>query len=148
MRLLITGATGFIGGAVVARACLDPTLDVWGSERRALAQEKTLVDPMFYRDLAPDTDWAEAVSGVEAVVHTAARVHVMNDPSRDPLLDYRRTNVEGTLSLARQAVEAGVRRFIFISSIMATAEYSKWPSSGSNRSSWKFLRLSWETRLR
>ena len=124
MRLLITGATGFVGGAVLARAVLDPTLEVWASERRALAQEKKVVDPMFFRDLAPDTDWAEAVSGVEAVVHTAARVHVMNDLSRDPLLDYRRTNVEGTLSLARQAVEAGVRRFIFISSIKVNGEHT------------------------
>ena len=124
MRLLITGATGFIGGAVLARAVLDPTLEVWGSERRALAREKMLVDPTFFRDLAPDTDWAEAVSGVETVVHTAARVHVMNDLSRDPLLDYRRTNVEGTLSLARQALEAGVRRFIFISSIKVNGEHT------------------------
>ena len=124
MRLLITGATGFIGRAVLARAVRDPTLQVWGSERRALAHEKMLVDPTFFRDLAPDTDWAEAVSGVETVVHTAARVHVMNDLSRDPLLDYRRTNVEGTLSLARQAVEAGVRRFIFISSIKVNGEHT------------------------
>lgn len=124
MRLLITGATGFIGGAVLARAVRDPTLEVWGSERRALAHEKMLVDPTFFRDLAPDTDWAEAVSGVEVVVHTAARVHVMNDLSGDPLLEYRRTNVEGTLRLARQAVEAGVKRFIFISSIKVNGEHT------------------------
>ena len=124
MRLLITGATGFIGRAVLAQAALDPTLEVWGSERRALAEGKKLVDPTFFRDLAPDTDWAEAVSGVEAVVHTAARVHVMNDVARDPLLDYRRTNVEGTFSLARQAVEAGVRRFVFISSIKVNGEHT------------------------
>ena len=124
MRLLITGATGFIGRAVLAQVVLDPTLEVWGSERTALAEEKKLVDPTFFRDLAPDTDWAEAVSGVEAVVHTAARVHVMNDLARDPLLDYRRANVEGTLSLARQAVEAGVRRFVFISSIKVNGEHT------------------------
>ena len=88
----------------------------------ALAHEEPLVDPTFYCDLGPDTDWSEAVSGVDVIVHTAARVHVMNDRSQDPLLEYRGTNVEGTLSLARQAVEAGVRRFVFISSIKVNGE--------------------------
>ena len=124
MRVLITGATGFIGGAVVARALHDPTLEVWGSEQSVVAHGKVSVDPTFSRDLAPDTDWAEAVSGVEAVVHTAARVHVMNDVARDPIVEYRRINVEGTLSLARQAVDAGVRRFIFISSIKVNGEHT------------------------
>ena len=117
MRLLVTGATGFIGSAVLARAVLDPALEAWGSEQRVAAQGKRLVDPTYFCDLAPDTDWAEALSGVDAVVHTAARVHIMNDLAQDPLVEFRRINAAGTLALARQAVEAGVRRFVFISSI-------------------------------
>ena len=122
MRLLVTGATGFIGGAVLARAVLDPKLEVWGSEQRVAAQGKRLVDPTFFCDLAPETDWAEALSGVDVVVHTAARVHIMNDLAQDPLAECLRTNVAGTLALARQAVLAGVRRFVFISSIKVNGE--------------------------
>jgi UDP-N-acetyl-alpha-D-quinovosamine dehydrogenase len=124
MRILVTGAAGFIGGAVVDRAVLDPTLEVWGSERSVAAEGKMSHRRTFLRDLAPDTDWSNAISGVDAVVHTAARVHLMNDLAHDPLLEFRRINVEGTLALARQAVEAGVRRFIFISSIKVNGEYT------------------------
>jgi len=122
MRLLVTGATGFIGSAVIVRAVLDPTLEVCGSEQKGAAQGKKLVDPTFFCELAPETDWAEAVSRVDIVVHTAARVHIMNDLSQDPLAEFQRINVAGTLALARQAADAGVRRFVFISSIKVNGE--------------------------
>jgi len=63
------------------------------------------------------TDWSSTLLGVNVIVHTAARVHVLRDSAPDPLVEFRRVNVAGTLTLARQAVDAGVRRFIFISSI-------------------------------
>lgn len=72
--------------------------------------------------LSPDHDWSEAVSGISVVIHCAARVHVMNDVAADPLAEFRRVNVEGTLRLARQAAQAGVRRFIFLSSIKVNGE--------------------------
>ena len=122
MRLLVTGSTGFIGGALLARAVLEPMLEVCGSAPKVAAQGARLADPTFFCDLAPDTDWAEALSGVAAVVHTAARVHIMNDLAQDPLVEFRRVNVAGTLALARQVVEAGVRRFVFISSIKVNGE--------------------------
>jgi UDP-glucose 4-epimerase len=68
------------------------------------------------------TDWTEALAGVQVVVHLAARVHVMNDRSTDPLAEFRRTNVAGTFNLARQAVAAGVRRLVFISSVKVNGE--------------------------
>ncbi|EOA04538.1 UDP-glucose 4-epimerase [Herbaspirillum frisingense GSF30] len=77
---------------------------------------------MIVEELAPDTNWSSALEGMEAVVHCAARVHVMNETAGDPLSKFRRTNVEGTLALARQAQQAGVRRFIFISSIKVNGE--------------------------
>ena len=69
-----------------------------------------------------DADWREAVAGIEAVVHCAARVHVMNDKAADPLAAFREVNVDGTMNLARQAATAGVKRFIFISSVKVNGE--------------------------
>jgi nucleoside-diphosphate-sugar epimerase len=67
-------------------------------------------------------DWSQALSGVDVVIHTAARAHVMREEALEPLAEYRRVNVEGTLNLARQAAAAGVRRFVFISSIKVNGE--------------------------
>jgi nucleoside-diphosphate-sugar epimerase len=72
--------------------------------------------------LAADTDWQGGLQGCEAVVHLAARVHEMVDNATDPLTEFRRVNVEGTLNLARQAIAAGLRRFVFISSIKVNGE--------------------------
>jgi nucleoside-diphosphate-sugar epimerase len=80
------------------------------------------VEQVSVGDLASDTDWRSAVRDVDAIVHTAARVHVMRDADADPIGAFRRVNVEATLRLARQAAEAGVKRFIFISSIKVNGE--------------------------
>jgi nucleoside-diphosphate-sugar epimerase len=80
------------------------------------------VEPVSVGDIASDTDWRSAVRGVDAVVHTAARVHVMRDTDADPSAAFRRVNVYATLRLAKQAAEAGVKRFIFLSSIKVNGE--------------------------
>jgi UDP-glucose 4-epimerase len=72
--------------------------------------------------LDDEYDWCPALTGCETVIHTAARVHVMRDTSRDPLAEYRRVNVGGSLRLAEQAAEMGIRRFIYISSIKVNGE--------------------------
>lgn len=120
--ILITGATGFIGRALLARAVLDPTLKLRAAVRRPVSELFPGVEVAFVGDLASSTNWKEAVKEVEIVVHTAARVHIMRESAANPLLEFRRTNVAGTLNLAWQAAEAGVRRFIFISSIKVNGE--------------------------
>ena len=73
-------------------------------------------------DLGATTSWGPVLDGCQAVVHTAARVHVMRDRARDPLSEYRRVNVDGTVRLAEQAKSAGVRRFVFLSTIKVLGE--------------------------
>ena len=121
--ILVTGATGFIGKAVLKRLLAkDQARCVVVAARSGGEHWPRAVLPRVTGDLEPSTDWSVALEGVSAVVHCAARVHVMNDTARDPLAEYRRINVQGTLNLARQSAAAGVRRFVFISSIKVNGE--------------------------
>ena len=119
--ILVTGATGFVGRAL-ASAAAARGLSVRGAVRRAPKFPLARVEYSLGADLSPGGDWRAALVGIDAVVHAAARVHVMHETASDPLAEFRRVNVEGTVVLARQAAEAGVRRFIFISSIKVNGE--------------------------
>ena len=121
--ILVTGATGFVGKALMQRLLAeDASRRVVVAVRRGGQQWSERVLPRVTGDLEPFTDWSHALEDVSAVVHCAARVHVMDDTATDPLTEFRRINVQGTLNLARQAAAAGVRRFIFISSIKVNGE--------------------------
>jgi UDP-glucose 4-epimerase len=111
-----------VGRALFAQSVRDPAKQVRGSTRRATADFPAGGESVLVADLSSQTDWSQALRDVEVVVHTAARVHVMKETSSDPLVEFRRTNVEGTLALARQAAAAGVRRFVFVSSVKVNGE--------------------------
>jgi nucleoside-diphosphate-sugar epimerase len=123
--LLVTGATGFLGTALVKRLAVTDGFEVRASVRREVGMLPAGVSRSLVRDVSPDTDWRHALDDVDGVVHLAARVHAMTDGSADPLAEYRRVNVAGTLALARQAAAAGVRRFTFISSIKVNGESTR-----------------------
>jgi nucleoside-diphosphate-sugar epimerase len=115
-RILVTGATGFLGRAVVDR------LSARGRQVRAAVRRDpggwpADVESVVVGDLTAATDWSAALKGVDAVVHCAARAHVLRETATDPLTEFRAVNTEATLALARQAATAGARRFVFISSI-------------------------------
>jgi nucleoside-diphosphate-sugar epimerase len=76
-------------------------------------------------NLAPETNWTASLKNVDGVVHLAARVHMMADKSADPLAEFRRINVDSTTTLARQAAAAGVKRFVFLSSIKVNGEFTE-----------------------
>ncbi|MFO2464108.1 SDR family oxidoreductase [Pseudomonas sp. 15FMM2] len=122
MHVLVTGASGFVGKRLVETLAQNDNFLVTGTVRGNNAAHTDAVKLVNVGDLSFETDWSEALSSVDVVVHAAARVHVMNDLETDPLVAFRKVNVEGTLNLARQAVAAGVRRFIFISSIKVNGE--------------------------
>lgn len=124
--ILVTGASGFVGGALIQRLAGDsPQRDVVAAVRRLIENLPLKIKQVEVGDLLPSTDWTHALKGVDAVIHCAARVHVMNEQVNDPLAAFRRVNVQGTLSLARQAAEAGVRRFVFVSSVKVNGEATK-----------------------
>ena len=117
-EILVTGATGFVGKALVQRLLTeDKARHVAVAARRDGQQWPERVLPRVTGDLEPSTDWSVALAGVSTVVHCAARVHLMADTAVDPIAEFRRVNVLGTSNLARQAAAAGVRRFVFVSSI-------------------------------
>src|SRR5688572_19316155 len=120
--VLVTGGSGFIGQAVERRLVREGTVRVRAATRRPTAPRPPGVDTVIVGDLGPAMDWTNAVRGVDVVVHTAARVHVMRETATDPLAEFRRDNVGGTVALARQAAGAGVRRLVFISSIKVNGE--------------------------
>lgn len=117
MKVLVTGATGFVGQAL----CDVLTASGYGVVP-AVRGRSGMPHEVVVGNLDASTDWRDALSGCDVVVHLAARVHVMNDTVQDPLALYRATNTEATLNLARQAARAGVRRFVFISSIKVNGE--------------------------
>jgi nucleoside-diphosphate-sugar epimerase len=123
--ILLTGASGFVGSALLA----------------ALERGGQAVRPVYRREapfgalagvLVPaidsTTDWESQLGNVECVVHLAARVHVMRDLAQNPIAEFREVNVGGTLNLARQAARRGASRFVYISSIKVNGE---WTSEGS-----------------
>lgn len=117
MKVVVTGATGFVGTA------LCDTLAAFAYEVVPVVRSKSgLQHEVVIDNVDGSTDWRPALTACDAVVHLAARVHVMDDTSQNPLALYRETNTEATLNLARQAAQAGVKRFVFISTIKVNGE--------------------------
>ncbi|MGZ9897690.1 UDP-glucose 4-epimerase family protein [Shewanella gaetbuli] len=110
-KILLTGYTGFVGSNV-----LDLFKDQPGSIK-CLGRRKPLFGTFYQGELSPSSEYKDALDGVDVIIHCAARVHVMNDSSIDPLAEFREVNSFATLNLAKQAIDAGVKRFIFVSSI-------------------------------
>ncbi len=111
MNITLTGTTGFVGSALL------PALSQHHQTRAITRAE--------FGDLLPTTDYTAALTHADVVIHLAARVHIMHDTAADPLEEFRRTNTAGTLNLARQAATAGVRRFIYLSSIKVNGEHTQ-----------------------
>lgn len=121
-KFLVTGGSGFVGGAVINRLALVSGCSVVAPIRNMAVPYLADVHAIPFANLDAVADWSDALKDVDVVIHAAARVHVMKEVSADPLAAFREINVEGTLNLARQSAAAGVRRFVFISSIKVNGE--------------------------
>ena len=135
MNVFLTGATGFVGSALLARYLAD------GFAVRALVRQRSNSLPVEVEQVVgdlsgfarlggdpsalPRDDIQQALHGVDVVVHAAARAHIMRDEAVDPLAEYRKVNRDATLALARLAAQAGVKRFVFVSSVKVNGEITR-----------------------
>jgi nucleoside-diphosphate-sugar epimerase len=123
MKILITGASGFVGGGLCAymrQQSRDIRIALRSFELNSKCHEAVSVG-----EIDGHTDWEPALRDVNIVIHLAARVHAIGEKCSDDLFGYRQVNVVGTLNLARQASLSGVKRFIFISSIKVNGAFSR-----------------------
>lgn len=120
MNVLLTGASGFLGSRLTKALHSKTRVNLTAAVRRFIEIPATHIEEVQGHDA--DTDWSTALTIQQVVIHAAARAHIMKDEVDDPLAEYRRVNVDGTLNLARQASAAGVKRFVFISSIKVNGE--------------------------
>jgi nucleoside-diphosphate-sugar epimerase len=123
MKILIAGANGFVG-LPLSEYLMAARHQVVGAVRShdSLTAVNSHIQLKAIGDIDEITDWQDCLGGVECIVHLANRAHVMDEQSSDPLALYRKVNTAGTLNLARQAAAAGVKRFIFLSSIKVNGE--------------------------
>ena len=117
-KTLVTGATGFVGNAFVKQLLTRYEFGhVAVAVRKNGFQWPDGVRQHIIGNLDISNDWSNVVEDISVVVHCAARVHLVTDKSENPLDEFRNVNVQGTMNLARYAATAGVRRFVFVSSI-------------------------------
>ena len=151
MNILLTGATGFLGSRLAKALHSEPGVDLTAAVRRSV--EIPASQTREVQRIDGSTDWTTSLTNQQVVIHAAARAHVLKDEEVDPLTEYRRVNVDGTLNLARQAAEAGVHRFIFISSIGVNGNINikpftedDWPKPAEQyaKSKWEAEKGLWE----
>ena len=124
MRVAVTGASGFVGQAVIAKllSCQHDVHAVFRSLDKTAPILAQAIQTFSVGHIKVDTDWTDALTGVNCVVHCAARAHVMNETETDALAAYRSVNVAGTRRLAEQAAKTGVHRLVYLSSIKVNGE--------------------------
>ncbi len=125
---LITGANGFIGKHLCLRLSDEAKLRGTILSDESASSLLKNCEPVSILPISENTDWNDALINVDTVIHLAARVHVMRETSTDPLFEFRKVNLYGTVHLARQAAQAGVRRFVFMSTIGVNGDNSGYKS--------------------
>jgi nucleoside-diphosphate-sugar epimerase len=123
-KVLITGGTGFIGGHLLPLLVEKKYLVILAVRHSFSNPQNLPLSSVSIGEINEQTHWGEALQDVDVVIHLAARAHQLNDQSANPETEFQRVNTQGTINLARQAIQAGVKHFIFISSVGAIATLS------------------------
>ncbi len=122
-KVLVTGASGFVGSSLLD-GLQGLNYELVATSRKPLHYTAGIRE-VLVNAIDAKTDWADALLGCDIVIHCAARVHIMNDDVSDSLSAFREVNAAGALELARQAADAGVKRFVFLSSIKVNGELTE-----------------------
>jgi UDP-glucose 4-epimerase len=117
INILLTGSTGFLGSRL-----LDLISSIYNTELLVRKRSLEYSENHYIANIDNKSDFSPALIDKDVVIHCAARAHVMNDDAIEPLVEFREVNTYGTLNLAKQAAVAGVKRFIFISSVKVNGE--------------------------
>ncbi len=122
-RVLVTGATGFVGNRL-CKTLTEAGYNVRAGFRRPYPYNNDLAvqESVVVGDIGSNSKWEDALQDVDCVIHLAARVHVMKEVDGDPLAAFLEVNSEGTVCLAEQAAGLGVKRFVYVSSIKVNGE--------------------------
>ena len=124
-KLLITGATGFVGSHVLQMAITQNREVICPVRSPSASLASPPSAQAVIGDINSQTDWQAHMHDVNTVIHCAARVHVMNDLASDPLAAFREVNLHGSLRLAEQAAQAGVTHFIYLSTVKVNGEMTR-----------------------
>lgn len=124
-KILITGASGFIGKALVQTLAQSSHSLRLAIHRQNPFADQQEIETVTGKDLGSDTDWSDALRDCQYVIHLAGRAHQLKDKALDPAAEFQRINTEGSLNLARQAATLGIKRFIFVSTIGVNGQESK-----------------------
>lgn len=124
MKVLLTGASGFIGKALCNQLISEKYTIIAPVRALNLLTDDDLLFPIKYKGLQHEVEWTSMLEKVDVVIHLASRVHIMDEKSNDPLIEFRKINVDATLKLAQKAINSGVKRFIYLSSIKVNGEES------------------------
>ena len=121
--VLVNGASGFVGRML----CAELLRQGWEVKAalRVPHQLPSGIKSVTVGQIDGGTDWTEALAGVDIVIHLAARVHVMKESATDPLAEFLQINLHGTVNLAQQAAQAGVKRLVYVSSVKVNGEYTE-----------------------
>lgn len=122
-KILVTGANGFVGSALCEKLSASKVQFLRVARSNSRVSEDTL-QTTTYKDINYDADWVNVLQGIGTIIHLAARVHIMDDRAENPLQEFLEVNLHGTMNLAKQAAEAGVKRFVYISSIKVNGEFT------------------------
>lgn len=122
MKIMVTGATGFIGSALIEYLSNIPDLSVVGMVRSIADISIETTVEFRLGEIGSSNKIDINLSDIDVIIHTAGRAHIMKDSSANPIEEFRRVNTSGTLDLARFAADSGVKRFVFLSSIKVNGE--------------------------
>ena len=124
--ILITGATGFVGKNLISLLA-QQEYQLRAAVRKSGTFFDSKVTTTIVGDIDQNTDWQKALLNIDVVIHLAGRAHILKEKSNDPLTEFIKVNTAGTVNLVKQSVQAGVKHFIFISSLGAITTQSDRP---------------------